>query len=203
MTQESEKYSIEQHKHIFASWAASRAASVRPSKNSKLPIKSFTVQEGLEVLEEIGFTKDFKLESLPKSQEEFDNEHAKWCDKAISKFESFEDKKKSSEDRFSYGVAAKLINCYLKVRFVCGGDHNLERVNFVHPPIDSLLLTSLVKDSSDFKKFYKELKSKAWSNFEKSHYTSVINKIKEIDDLEYLGHKESLWKIEYYWQGHR
>lgn len=190
------EHTIEKHRHIFACWAASRAASVRPSKNSTLIkstlIKSFTVKQGLEVLEKIGFTKDFKLENLLKLQGEFDNEHTTWCNKVIEEF-----KKEYSKDKFSYGVAAKLINCYLKVRFVCGSDHKVEGVNFMHPPIDSLLLESLVKDSPDFRKSYKELKNKAWSNFDKEDYKKVIEEIKKISG------DEPLWKIEYDWQGYR
>lgn len=198
MTQEPKKeYSIEEHKHRFACWAASRAASASS-------VCRFRVEEGVKILEGCGFNPHTaEVDELPEP-EKFDEWHQKWCEKAVN---LDKDKEVKVAGELTYGVAAKLINCYLKARFVCGSDHEDEKVKkivkVIHPPIDSILLKSLVKNSPDFGKFYKKLKNKAWSNFEEPDYTSVINKIKEIDDLEYLGHRESLWKIEYYWQGHR
>jgi hypothetical protein len=45
--------------------------------------------------------------------------------------------------RFTHGIAAKLVNVYLKSVFVCGGRHDHPRVRALHPPIDSLLLDAL------------------------------------------------------------
>jgi hypothetical protein len=44
---------------------------------------------------------------------------------------------------FTHGVAAKLINVYLKAVFVCGGQHDHAQVQALHPPIDSVLLKEL------------------------------------------------------------
>ena len=46
---------------------------------------------------------------------------------------------------FPHGVAAKLINCYLKSRLVCGGYHTDARVKSLHPPIDSVMLRTLAR----------------------------------------------------------
>src|SRR5207249_4784386 len=39
---------------------------------------------------------------------------------------------------FTHGVAAKLVNIYLKAGFVCAGYHADPRVQALHPPIDGL-----------------------------------------------------------------
>ena len=62
-----------------------------------------------------------------------DEEHRRWraVVKKAAKFEGL---------NFTHGVAAKLINVYLKSRFVCGGHHAHKRVHNLHPPIDAILL---------------------------------------------------------------
>src|SRR5262245_6790023 len=63
-------YGIETHKHRFAAWAASRAASV---KNCR-----FTVEQGRGILEECGFTIGFcRPEQLPEPHA-IDAEHRGW-----------------------------------------------------------------------------------------------------------------------------
>ena len=206
MIKEPEKeYSIEEHKHRFACWAASRAASASS-------VCRFRVEEGVKILEGCGFKENKfgfnpytmeEVDELPEPKE-FDRWHQEWCERAVN---LDKDKKVKVAGELTYGVAAKLINCYLKARFVCGSAHEDEKVKeivkAIHPPIDSILLKSLVKNSPKFKKFYEEeLKSKAWSNFEEGDYTSVINKIKEIN-LDENGSEMPLWKIEYHWKGYR
>ncbi len=183
---------IEEHRHRFACWVASRAASVRGKS-------AFEVKEGVKIINECGFPKyaDQLLEI-----KDFDLWHEELCKKVIKKrnaqIEECKKKDPSYNRQVSYGVAAKLINCYLKARFVCGGADE-DKIKAIHPPIDSLLLESLVKNNKQFREFYKkELKSKAWSNFNKTDYTKVIGKIKSL-----LGQSEPLWKIEYHWQGFR
>ena len=51
----------------------------------------------------------------------------------------------SCELPFTHGEAAKLVNIYLKSRFVCGGHHAHVRVQCLHPPIDSVLPRALRK----------------------------------------------------------
>ena len=43
----------------------------------------------------------------------------------------------------THGVAAKLINIYLKATFVSADHQDSPRVRAIHPPIDSILLDSL------------------------------------------------------------
>ena len=118
-------YSIERHKHRFAAWAASRAASVKGYR--------FPVEKGRKILEECGFDENFSTpEQLPVSKEVMNQEHRRWREKIIQA------SKNNELSGFSHGVAAKLINVYLKCRFVCGGYHAHESVGNLHPPIDEV-----------------------------------------------------------------
>lgn len=124
-------YSIEEHQHRLAAWAASRAAST-----SKLC--RFKVQKGFAILKACGFTADFLVKDLPNLKF-IDHTHEHWRKIAIDKA------KEVNINGFIHGVAAKLINCYLKVRFICGGQYQNGRVSCLHPPIDSMLLKTLAK----------------------------------------------------------
>ena len=95
----------------------------------------------------------------------------------------------------SHGVAAKLINLYLKIIYICGSYKNENRINYIHPPIDSLLLDSLYeqkigKDISIWRNF-------KWSKMESKEYQKVIDGIKN------LNLRKGLWSIEEYWIGHQ
>ena len=92
------------------------------------------------------------------------------------------------------GVAAKLINVYFKVIFICGNYEEKDGIKYIHPPIDSILLDELYKN--DKNKLYKE----KWSKLSKDKYEKIIDRIKNIVKKEGL---DGLWSIEKYWGGHR
>jgi len=121
-------YTIEDHKHRLAAWSASRAASVFGCR--------FSVEDGVGILKAAGFNVSFSAPTQLPACKHADSYHREWREKVIAEAEK-------RELCFTHGVAAKLINCYLKVRFVCGGHESHPRVASLHPPIDKLLLTSL------------------------------------------------------------
>jgi hypothetical protein len=123
-------YTIEEHNHRLAAWAAATAASA-----SKLC--RFKVRTGVAILEASGFKPAFELNQLPAAAN-LDSQHRHWRETVIEKASDV-------GVAFTHGVAAKLINCYLKVRFVCAGAHNDNRVQALHPPIDEVLLTGLAR----------------------------------------------------------
>jgi hypothetical protein len=97
---------------------------------------------------------------------------------------------------FTHGVAAKLINMYLKTIFVCGGHNSHENVISLHPPIDAVLLKSLrTQDVGGFKEQWKQAEKVKWSKFSSDNYESVIGNIKKAMN------DKPLWFIEEYWQG--
>jgi hypothetical protein len=173
-------YSIQEHCHVFACWAASRAASTSI-------LFRFKVRDGKNYLEGSGFTKDFEIDDLP-TPDIFDSEHEKWREAIILQ-----------KPGWSHGVAAKLINVYLKTRFVSEFSANENTVAAIHPPIDSILLDGLIQHNdninSDDRKYLKKVK---WSKMSSKQYEKVIEIIKKT-----VGHKKPLWSIEKYWRGYQ
>ncbi|WP_421796283.1 hypothetical protein [Haliscomenobacter sp.] len=176
-----EEFKIENHKHKFAVWAAGRAASVLGQR--------FKVELAKELIDGIELKRYIDYPgSLPDN---FDEEHNAWCEKLIAQ----------SDKKISYGVAAKLINVYLKTIFVCGGYHEHEKVKKIHPPIDRLLFKGLALcNVGELKDFWKQHldKGNGWSQFDKSTYIKVIEKIKECTASD-----SGLYTIEHFWVGHQ
>lgn len=97
-----------------------------------------------------------------------------------------------------HGVAAKLVNVYLKAAFVCGGHHVHERVAALHPPIDSLLLDSLAKANlGGLGGVFKKARRLRWSNLDSQQYQAVI------DAMVAAFPGQPLWQVEEHWRGHR
>jgi len=175
-------YSIDLHKHRLASWAASRAAS-------SSPICRFKVEQGFAVLEASGFDASFRLINMNNSKNA-DRKHKEWRESVIDHAE------RQGLD-FTHGIAAKLINCYLKTRFVCGGAKEKD-TKHLHPPIDSFLLNELKRnDVGGLGKSWKKFADARWSKYSSDTYESVIGSI------QLVMKDEPLWKIEKYWLGFR
>jgi hypothetical protein len=179
-------YTIQEHQHRFAAWVAGRAASVKGCR--------FTVKQAKAILEAVGFDAAFATPSALPKPTEFEFTHRKWR-MAVIKAAA----KQKLPLKFTHGVAAKLINCYLKVRFVCGGQHEHERVRCLHPPIDEVLLKELARRNvGGFSRQWQKLRQQRWSKFDSAAYQSAIDHIRQS-----LPSGEPLWKIEEYWEGHQ
>ncbi|MGJ0485147.1 MAG: hypothetical protein ACR65R_11535 [Methylomicrobium sp.] len=177
-------YSIEEHSHRFSAWAASTAA--RSS-----PLCRFDVEVGVKILEKGGFNASFTIEQLPEP-ELIDQIHEQWRIKIIK---AAEEQGKS----FTHGVAAKLINCYLKSRFVCGGCSTDRRVICLHPPIDSQLLQKLAQeDIGKCKSKWQAFDKIRWSKYDAKTYQAVIELVRHV-----LPADAPLWAIEKYWEGYQ
>lgn len=174
-------YSIDVHKHRFAAWAASRAASVNGCR--------FPVEEGKIILEKAGIKElIYGPDRLPLPQD-IDIAHRDWRAKVI---------KAAVNYPFTHGVAAKLINIYLKACFVCGGYHEHERVRTLHPPIDSLLLEELSKENiGGRRRVWDEAIKIRWSKFSSDQYEKVIVNIRQAMEAA------PLWEVEKYWRGYQ
>ena len=204
-----DEYSIEKHIHRLAAWAATRAIARAVSVKGY----SITVENGVSLLANNGFNDSFSLNDLPKpNQKDVDKMHKKWRDKIKTSSveflgKSIPNKKSSSKkDRkkvmksevFTDGIAAKLINCYLKIRFVCSGKHEDDRVKALHPPVDRQLLGRLAeKNSGGHEIKWREYEGIGWSNFNSEQYSDVITLIRESLN------GQPLWKIEKYWPGYK
>lgn len=176
-------YEIKEHKHRYAAWAASRASSVKGCR--------FSVLQGKIVIEnsELSAFVD-SPQNLPEA-DSFDKVHADWRESVISEAEKL-------GLIFTHGVAAKLINVYMKTIFVCGGYAEHEKVASIHPPIDELLLKSLRdNDVGGLKKEWRKAVTKRWSKFDSEKYQSVIENIRKALN------GSPMWEIEKYWQGYQ
>lgn len=173
-------YTRELHEHRLAAWAASRAASASPKCR-------FTVEKGFAILEKSGFDESFKIDEVYSAQE-VDVLHKEWRKRirSVAKKEGV---------NFSHGVAAKLINCYIKTRFVCGGLES-DKIKNLHPPIDSILLKNLrAINKKKRPNPWGKLCEQGWSNFDSKTYEKTIKSIRDE-----LGGKP-MWKIEEHWDG--
>lgn len=180
-------YSIDEHRHRFATWAAGRAATVKGNR--------FRVEIGKAVIETIELNKiGYSIDNLP-SPEEFDGMHRRWREQIIEAA-SRHINSKGEPYAFTHGVAAKLINIYLKLIFVCGRDYEHPKVKAIHPPVDGLILDSLADlDVGGESLIWNKAGRVRWSNFNSEIYEEVIGAIQRV-----VGH-EGLWTIEKHWRG--
>lgn len=166
-------YDIEMHKHLFSAWAASRAASVKDAR--------FSVAQGRSILETCGFDKCFSSPNQLPEPANVDDVHRDWRNTARA----------SIEIQISHGIAAKLINIYLKTRFVCGGYNEHERVAALHPPIDAILLKNFCKTLKlRGSEKLQEIRFIRWSKMDSAEYEKLIELIK----IELNG--DPMWMIE-------
>ena len=178
-------YSIIEHKHRFASWAASRGASTSP-------LCRFEVEFGKMLLEKSLLYEIAKnIDNLPSSNN-FNKQHKIWRENIIQIA-------KEHQKDFTHGVASKLINLYLKSMFVCAENISDKRIQAIHPPIDSVLLEELYKHNiGNQKVIWNKARKTKWSKFNSVDYEEVIEAIK----IASIG-EQGLWTIEKYWKGYQ
>ncbi|RLB72342.1 MAG: hypothetical protein DRH06_11550 [Deltaproteobacteria bacterium] len=177
-------YSIEDHRHRFAAWAASRAATVKGCR--------FKVEQGKKIIEFSGVMEIGRnINNLPMP-EEFDKKHREWRNAVIQAAQGY-------QLSFTHGVAAKLINIYLKSIFVCGGRHFDSRIKVIHPPIDSLLLDALYDNDIGFlRSNWQAARKIRWSKLSSEQYERLIDCIKSV-----VSKDTGLWSIEKHWRGYQ
>lgn len=171
-------YTIHVHTHRFAAWAAASGASASPKCR-------FRVEDGKAFLEAVGL--DVRLcrpSQLPKLSQ-IDQVHAQWCKRVMAEA-------RKRKLKFTHGIAAKLINLYLKAKFTCGGHADHPNVAALHPPIDSLLLKALNRTLPSAQRLPTN-----WSTFDAKAYQEAIA------TLRLSTAPLPLWTSEALWQGHR
>ena len=177
-------YHIAEHKHRYAAWAASRAASTKTCR--------FDVMTGKTIIEAVGLHQLLADPLLLPGPGQIDIVHARWCTTAIEVAAA------KGLSGFGHGVAAKLINVYLKGAFVCGGQELHPHVQALHPPIDALLLDELYQgDVGGLRKIWSVARKQRWSKFDAGQYQAVIDGIRVALD------GQPLWRVEAYWRGYQ
>src|SRR5690606_11356779 len=104
----------------------------------------FKVEVGKAILEAAGFNKEFEFPKIQPDAKSVDLIHKKWRKNVISASRKHPIK---SKEEMSEGIAAKLINVYLKVRFSGECNSKGSWAAAMHPPIDKLLLDELAKEN--------------------------------------------------------
>jgi hypothetical protein len=171
-------YNIELHSHRFAVWAAHRAAS--------RGVRGLTSNVGQTVLEACGFNEQYVSTRLPDPCS-FDDEHRAWRNTAV-------DCASDKGCEIQHGVAAKLINTYLKSRFVCGESHDDPKISALHPPIDRRLLHELARvNFGGNSAFWTQRRDNGWRAFGSCEYEDVVNEIRRCLS------GRPLWEIEEHW----
>jgi hypothetical protein len=176
-------YEIEEHKHRFSAWAAGRAASVNGCR--------FKVERAQEIIEAVGLRQYIENSDTLPDALTVDRQHESWREAVIV----------AAGQRnliFTHGIAAKLINIYLKAGVVCGGHHDHANISYQHPPIDKVLLNELGNlNIGGFRREWRADSASGWSNFNSAQYQAVITRIRVAIP------NTPLWKVEQYWQGHQ
>ncbi|WP_421566342.1 hypothetical protein [Ochrobactrum sp. EDr1-4] len=181
-------YTFAEHRQRFAGWAAATAA--RSSTKCR-----FTREEGLQLIQQVGLLDYSEWKDLPSPQD-FDTMHLALRNKLCT---AASDVLRVGPQRFTHGVAAKLLNCYFKALYLSGpcleiiNSENRNKANSLHPPIDRLLLTELARrDIGGAADFWRTRYMIGWSNFSSDEYQKTIDEIRRVTDGE-------LWRIEQYW----
>jgi len=153
-------YSKYQHRHNFSVWAAARAAQ-----------RAFTDVETLRTALEASDIKSFIQE--PCGRAAFDEAHKTWCGQIIGHLQEV------GISKATYGRAAKLVNVYLKSMIVLR-DLESEEADYIHPPIDRILLKSLARDESISASDRKILREIRWTKLTEKGYFDLIGVLKRI-----------------------
>lgn len=171
-------YDLSEHRHRFAVWSASRAASVQfrrkdAEKEMRAALHASTISS--------------LVLSGPSNwpvADEINTLHATWAGELQAMVAGA-----------SYGRIAKLIALYLKVMIVLGGYADHEFGQALHPPVDSILLRNLSCDltfSDEHRRLWLETR---WTTLAKTQYFELIETLR----AEALD-KPAFWCIERYWK---
>lgn len=178
-------YIIQEHNHRLAAWDASTSASSSPKCR-------FKVKDGVTLLESCGFDSNLSEPEMLPDSNFIDEKHRLWRNSLIA------GAKDIKINNFTHGVAGKLINSYLKSKFVCGGYHEHPNVKSLHPPIDRVLLKCLADNNiGNYSTQWRKYENIGWSKFSSSEYEEVLQLIRSSIP------GRPLWEIEEYWQGYQ
>lgn len=179
------EYSIHQHKHAYATWAASRAWG-RGLRGGGHKLAKRLIEEAARLQEVHG-------------PDDLGEDVDAWL---LARMQAIVDY--AARHRLAgvtFGRAQKLVNIYLKTVLVCGGHEYHPRVVKLHPPLDLELFRGLSRalalqeDSAAARAFRSaQVRRKAWTQFDREDYLGHIDAIRS-----YMG-DQPLWMVERYWR---
>lgn len=202
-----DKYTLTEHRHRFAIWAAGRAYSrqgpghtmaVASQLINDTSVGQITTLDDLPSPNEIDDHLDGLFREVMGRAEKITYKR-EWRDKTTGHSRTEE-----CQLECTYGRAQKLVNIFLKSKLIVAGvDERDAKLARLHPPLDRQLLAAIGRHlntppfkGSDLQKVFKEalLKGSSWTTFDKAAYDAHINVVKEIQK------DRPLWGIEWLWQ---
>lgn len=175
-------YTIANHRHHFAVWAASRAAQ-RGLKGAS----TRTLTGALEACGVVDVVAGAS-EIWPSTQATFDIAHQSWCTNILRMLE------KAGVKGATFGRAAKLVAIYLKTTVVLAGHEDTPFARVLHPPIDQILLTALARDERFDRGARRRWKMVNWTQLDEVAYSELVR------DLRDAWRGRPFWTIEQYWR---
>tara|TARA_R110002012_G_scaffold16968_2_gene64684 strand:- start:13422 stop:13937 length:516 start_codon:yes stop_codon:yes gene_type:complete len=165
-------YSINQHKHNFALWTAARAAQ-----------RGYTSTKVIGKAIDASYLASFAIQFNINSQKEFHDKHKEIANQIINSL-------KDQTGSCSYGRAAKIIAIYLKTFVILDQSINDKGVQFIHPPVDSILLKNLHNERDKSLKLNKCV----WTKLEEAEYFELIHQLKPL-----VPEGKPFWYLEKHW----
>ncbi|WP_338875267.1 hypothetical protein WBJ53_06545 [Spirosoma sp. SC4-14] len=166
-----EAYSFQDYIHDYAVWTAARAVQ-----------RKFTSTQRIKEAIDQSTLREFSESRECSTAEEFNNFHISCSNQII------ETLKKANVANPTYGRAAKIIAIYLKTSLIIPMAGQGVICQFIHPPIDRILLTNLSKEHK-----IKKLCEKGWTALNEVEYWHLYERIK-LEKLKFD------WSLEKYWQ---
>lgn len=189
-------YTLDEHRHRFAAWSAARAASAST-------VCRFKAALGVDLIDEIGLPAMARSWDTMPAPEYFNSIHRDLRHRLVRRAPDVLGD--GLHRRFTHGVAAKLINVYLKTACIGAlpADHPQpesryrDKLNAIHPPIDRDLLTALKAHRvGGLDPLWARLNKVGWSSFDSEQYEHAIHAIRDVTD-------GVLWRIEQFRAGQR
>ena len=172
-------YSIAEHRHRFAVWAAARAAQ-----------RGFTTVENLKTALE---TTDLRSvvsnsELLQLRASGFKELHHTWCSSICSALIE------RGIGGVAYGRAAKLVAVYLKAMVLLGEAADTPFAHEMHPPIDRTLLQNLAVSLRIKSPHKAEWRNINWTQLNEPDYYLLADQLRAI-----VPKGMAFWMLEEFW----
>ena len=171
----SENYQPSEHIHRFAVWTAARAVQ-----------RGFTTTANISYVINNSSLMDFTKIAI-NSSAEYDVFHKKCANEIIKLFKDCKNKRGESVVA-TYGQAAKIISIYLKTVIIITSSCEDSICNYIHPPIDNILLKAISKEVK-----VKQFNTIKWTQLNMAEYWDLVSNLKK-------SVKEFNWRIEEFWK---
>lgn len=174
-----DNYTLEEHRHRFAVWAAARAAQRGFRKVGVL-------REALEATGLRTFLANPK--NYGASAAQFDAAHREWC-RTICQHLG-----RHSAAGVTFGRAAKLVAVYIKTVVIMGEHWDSALGRNAHPPIDRRLLQVLSKETDDAV-LRRQWAGTSWTRLGEDEYYRLVDRLRHS-----FCRDTPFWMLERHWQ---